>query len=254
MRIGSAGGAVSDIVTRLLRRRASPPSSRAPSVTVDDALESWVDSALGLAGRLGSGGRLVLAALGETLVDGGPSYWFGYEPTTDGLAALLTAVGEDPAVAREVCEREVDMAGRRLGVVSEDSRARWSAFVADAVRDPEAAALLPERDPLHREAEDVWRRAAASVQPWRAVQLAPDRALGQVRWYPGCPTRAFVGYSDPLNLAAVQRAVREQRGTDEEWQALLPAQEVADQEVDPLAWRLSSLAFAVSAPPGGSHP
>ena len=85
---------------------------------------------------------------------------------------------------------------------------------------------------------------AASVQPWRVVQLAPDRAFGQVRWYPGCATRTLVGYADPLDLAAAQRAVSEHRGTDEEWQALRPAQEVADREVDPLTWRLSSLAFA----------
>lgn len=241
------------LFARLLRRPPRP-ASPAPTVLVDDALEAWVDAALRLAGRVGPGGRMVLAALGESLVDGRPSHWFGHEPTTDGLAPLLKAVGDDAAVAKEVCELEADMSGRRLGVVSEGTRARWSAFATDAARDPEAASLLPERGPLHLAAEEVWRLAAASVQPWRAVRLDPDRALGQVRWYPGCPTRAFVGYSDPLNLAAVQRAVREHRGTDEEWQALLPAQEVADQEVDPLAWRLSSLAFAVSAPPGGSHP
>lgn len=233
------------LLSRLVRRRSGRPAAPAPPAPVDDALEAWVDEVLRLSGQVGPGGRLVMAVLGKSLADGRPSYWFGYEPTQDGLARLLAALGEDPVVAREVREREVDMAGRRLGAISERSRARWSAFIVDAVGDPGAARLLPARDEVHLVAEEVWRCAAAT-QSWRGVQLDPGDALGQVRWYPGCPTRAYIGYADPLNLSSVQRALHEHRGTDEEWQALRRAQDVVDREVDPLAWRLSSLAFAVS--------
>lgn len=233
-------------LARLLRRSSRAPATPEPAVTVDAALARWVDASLRLADDLGPGGRLVLAVLGESLVDGRPSCWFGYEPTRDGLAALLAALGEDPGAADALCELELGMAGRRLGAVPEGARERWTAFVAGAVRDPAATSLLPARDRAHLDAEEVWRRAAASVQPWRTVQLDPDGALGQVRWYPGCPTRTSIGYSDPLGLSSVQRAVREHRCSREEHQALLPASALEDLEVDPLTWRLSSLSFAVS--------
>src|SRR6476469_3950496 len=144
---------------RLLRRDSRRQAVPAPSTPVDDALEHWVDASPRLADDLGAGGRLLLAVLGESLTGGRASSWFGHEPTRVGLQALLVALDEDPGAADGLCDLELGLADRRLGAVSEVSRARWSAFATEAVRDPAAARVLPGRDPLHREAEEVWRRA-----------------------------------------------------------------------------------------------
>lgn len=234
---------------RLLGRSAGrrPSARQVAGSAVDDDLERWVTTAGGLSERLGPGGRLTVALLGESLLEGPPSPWFGYEPSAAGMEELLSALGEDPAAAAELTGSEVAMTGRRLGEPSPASRERWRAVLDAALRDPAVRDLLPERDAAHLEAEAVWRSAAASVQPWRAVQLHPDAALRQVRWYPGCATRTHLGYSDPLGLAAVERAVEEHRFSADEWQALRPADEASRRAVDPLAWRLSSLRFAVEA-------
>lgn len=232
------------LLDRLLGRRSDPAAPAPPPVPVDDGLEEWVAAAERACAGLGPAGRLVVAVLGESLVEPPSSPWFGHEPTHPGLADLLGALDEDPAAAGALAGAEAGLAGRRLGVLSDATRARWRSTVEAALRDPAATVVLPDRDPVHREAEHVWRTAAAGVQPWRGVQLDPDRALGQVRWYPGCATRTVIGYSDPLGLAAVQRSVEEHRYSAEEWQALLPADELSRREVDPVVWRLSSLAFA----------
>lgn len=240
------------LLDRLLGRSADPPLSREDPPPVDDALEAWVATAERVGAGLGAGGRAVVAVLGESLVHPPTSFWFGYEPTTSGLADLFSAVGEPTDAAAELTTAEADLAGRRAGVLSEATRARWQTVVEQALRNPDAAAVLPGRDDGHREAEQVWRTAAAGVQAWRAVQLDPDRALSQVRWYPGCATRTFIGYSDPLGLAAVERSVREHRFSEEEWQAIVPAEEIGPRDVDPLAWRLSSLSYAIASSAGGA--
>ncbi|GAA5106700.1 hypothetical protein GCM10023339_03950 [Alloalcanivorax gelatiniphagus] len=240
------------LLDRLLGRSADPPLPRQDPPPVDDGLEAWVATAERVGAGLGAGGRAVVAVLGESLVHPPTSFWFGYEPTTSGLADLFSAVGETTDAAAELTTAEADLAGRRAGRLSEATRARWQAFVEQALGDPDAAALLPGRDDAHREAEQVWRTAAAGVQSWRAVQLDPHRALGQVRWYPGCATRTFIGYSDPLGLASVQRAVEEHRYSEDEWQALRPADELERRAVDPLAWRLSSLSYAIASSDGGA--
>lgn len=235
---------------RLLGRSEAPrPAADAPSV--DDGLEKWVVTAMRTCADLGPGGRLAVAVLGESLAHPPASPWLGHEPTAPGLADLLAALGEDPAAAAALTAAETGLAGRRLGVLTDATRESWRAMVDAVLRDPGATTVLPERDELHREAEQVWRTAAAAVQPWRAVQLDPDRALRQVRWYPGCATRTLIGYSDPLNLATVQRAVEEHRFTDTEWQALVPAEELDRRGTDPLAWRLSSLSYALESGAGG---
>lgn len=231
------------LLDRLLGRTSDKPMAPAVPPPVDDGLEQWVVTAVRTCADLGPAGRLVVAVLGESLVHPPSSPWFGYEPTGSGLAELLAAVGEDSAAAATLTAAETGLAGRRLGVLTDATRETWRATVEAVLRDPSASAALPERDEHHREAEEVWRRAAAGVQPWRAVQLDPDRALGQVRWYPGCGTRTLIGYSDPLRVASVQRAVEEHRFSEEEWKALQPADELVRREVDPLVWRLSSLAF-----------
>lgn len=238
------------LLDRLLGRTSDKPMPPAVPPPVDDGLEQWVGTAVRTCADLGPSGRLVVAVLGESLVNPPSSPWFGYEPTRSGLADLLAAVGEDPAAAATLTAAETGLAGRRLGVLTDATRTSWRATVDAVLRDPAATIALPERDEHHREAEEVWRTAAAGVQPWRAVQLDPGRALGQVRWYPGCDTRAFIGYADPLGLATVERSVREHRPSEEEWKALKPADELVRREVDPLAWRLSSLAFAVTGQGG----
>lgn len=232
------------LLDRLLGRTPDKPLPPAVAPPVDEGLEQWVLTAERACADLGPAGRLVVAVLGESLADPPTSPWFGYEPTTSGLAELLDAVGEGPAVAERLTAAETALVGRRVGVLSDATRERWRATVQEVLSDVSATTALPERDEHHREAEEVWRTAAAGVQPWRSVQLDPDRALGQVRWYPGCPTRTFIGYSDPLGLAAVERAVREHRPSDEEWQALAPVEDLDRRHPDPLAWRLSSLAHA----------
>ncbi|MCY7402985.1 MAG: hypothetical protein LH477_18905 [Nocardioides sp.] len=217
-----------------------------PTRFTDDALERWVAAAEEVCSRLGPGGRAAIAVLGESLVDATASPWFGYEPSARDLAALLGALDEDPAAGDELVAIEAGMVARRLGNLSDPSRTRWLEVAEAAVQDPCAQAALPERVESHREAERVWREAAAAVQDWRAVALDPDLALRQVRWYPGTPTRTFIGYADPLNLRMVQRAVEEHRFSREEWDALQPVAEMLENLVDPLSWRLSSLAFAVA--------
>lgn len=240
------------LVDRLLGRSSEPPRPAVDAPPVDDGLEQWVVIAEQACADLGPAGRLVVTVLGESLAEPPTSFWFGHEPSGPGLADLLGALGEDPAAAARLTEAEAALAGRRRGVLSDTTRQRWREVVDAALRDPAAATLLPERDELHREAEQVWRTAAAGVQAWRAVQLDPDRALGQVRWYPGCRTRTFVGYSDPLNLASVERSVREHRPSEEEWRALAPVEDLERRDLDPLTWRLSSLAF-VAGVGGGAR-
>lgn len=236
-----------NLIGRLLRRSPSPAQPVATDPPLDDDLERWVATAERVSTSLGAGGRLAVAVLGEDLVGGPASPWFGYEPSREGLAELLAALGEDPAAAGELTVVEAAMVDRRLGRLSSDTRTRWRGVVAAALRDPDAATAIPGRNDVHRNAEQVWRVAAGSVQSWRAVQLDPDRALRQVRWYPGCSTRTLIGYSDPLGLGMVQRAVEEHRYSAEEWRALQPAAEMSGRVVDPLAWRLSCLSFAVQA-------
>jgi hypothetical protein len=240
------------LIDRLLRRRSDTSAPAPEPAPVDDGLEEWVAAAEQACAGLGPAGRLVVAVLGESLVEPPSSPWCGHEPTERGLADLLAALDEDPAAAGAITRAEGGLAGRRLGVLSDATRAHWRSTVEAALLDPAATVALPKRDAVHREAERVWRAAAAGVQSWRTVQLTPDRALGQVRWYPGCPTRTFIGYSDPLGLASVQRSVEEHRYSAEEWRALLPA-ELSRRAVDPVAWRLSSLAFAVESRRGVAH-
>lgn len=238
------------LIDRLLGRAPTPSAPMgppAPEPPLDEDLERWVAAAERVSASLGAGGRLAVAVLGESLVGERASWWFGYEPSREGLAELFVALGEDPAAAGELIAIEAGMVGRRPGRLSSATRTRWREVVDAALRDRGAAAVVPERDDVHREAEQVWRDAAGSVQSWRAVQLDPDRALRQVRWYPGCSTRTFIGYSDPLGLGTVQRAVEEHRYSAEEWQALQSAEEMSRRVVDPLAWRLSSLSYAVRA-------
>ena len=241
------------LIDRLLGRTTDPPLPAAPPVPVDPDLERWVETATALSGDLGTHGRLVVALLGESLADGAAPSWFGYEPTDTGLGDLLHAVGESRDAADVLLVIEARLAGRRPGTLTEPTRTAWRAHVAAAVREAAEHGTLPGRTEDHLEAEQVWRTAAAGVQSWRAVQLDPERALGQVRWYPGCGTRTFIGYSDPLGLAMVQRAVEEHRSTEEERQALLPAEDVVRRQVDPLAWRISSLSYAVASFAGGAR-
>ena len=241
------------LLDRLLGRATDPPLPASPPGAVDPDLERWVETATVLSEGLGANGRLVVALLGESLTNGTASPWFGHEPTGTGLGDLLHAVGESRGAAEGLLAVEAGLAGRRPGTLSEPARTSWSARFEAAVHDAAERGTLPGRDDAHREAEQVWRTAAAGVQPWRAVQLDPDRALRQLRWYPGCPTRTSVGYSDPLGLAMVQRAVEEHRFSDEEWQAVGTADEVIRREVDPLAWRISSLSYAVERFAGGAR-
>lgn len=211
----------------------------------DALVERWALGADDVAAGLGPGGRFVVAVLGESLAGGQVSPWLGHEPGRADLAAVLSAVGEEPWAADILADLEAPLASGRPGSVSSETRARWHDLLVATARD--ATDLLPDRDPLHLEAEQVWRTAARGVQEWRADQLDPDAALRQVRWFPGCATRTSVGYADPLGLATVRRAVEEHRWSEEEWQALEPAVVVAGRSVDPLVWRLSSLSFAARA-------
>lgn len=236
------------LLGRLLGRpRTVQPAE--PSVPpVDDVLERWVDTAVGLMDGMGPDGRLVLALLGDALVDGTGPWWFGYEPSSAGLSDLLAALGEDPTAAHVLVDAEAALRGRRAGRLSEEAHARWCAVAAAAVRDPSLADALVaqrDRDPVHREAETLWRAAARTQPPWRATRLDPDRALRQLRWYPGCPTRTHIGYSDPLGLAAAARSVSEHRWSAEEEAGLRLARQASDRGVDPLVWRLSCLRFAI---------
>lgn len=241
------------LLDRLLGRSPDRRSPAAAPPPVDEGLEQWVDSAVRTSVDLGPAGRLVVAVLGESLLRPPSSPWFGHEPTAAGLADLFAALGEDPSAAEALTAAEAGLAGRRLGVLSDGTREHWRVKVQAVLRDPAATSALPERGEAHREAEQVWRAAAAGVQSWRAVQLDPDRALGQVRWYPGCDTRTLIGYSDPLGLGTVERAVTEHRYSDEEWRALRPAEELDRRGVDPLEWRLSSLVFAAGTGRGGAR-
>ncbi|WP_210503112.1 hypothetical protein [Nocardioides xinjiangensis] len=233
------------LVDRLLGRSARPPAPQA--APADEALERWAATAEAASAGLGPGGRLAVALLGESLVDGPTSPWFGHEPTPGGLDDLFTALGEEPSAAAPLLDAEAQLSGRRPGEPAAGTRARWSRLVEAALTDPAAREVLPERDERHLAAERAWRAAAGAVQPWRAVQLHPGRALGQVRWYPGCETRASVGYADPLGLGMVERAVEEHRYSEVEWQALRPAADLVRSGVDALSWRLSSMRFAVEA-------
>lgn len=237
-----------DRLLRRFRKDTDADPAAAAEREVDGALERWVVFAEDAYARSGPSGRLVVSLLGESLVEDRPSPWFGYEPLHAPLAGLLAALDEDPDGLTDLLAVEAGLAGRRLGALSESTRARWRELVLSALANAHAAEL-PERDETHREAERVWREAASAVQDWRAVQLDPDGALRQLRWYPGCPTRTRIGYSDPLNLAMVQRAVEEHRYTPEEWRALEAAAELLDRPVDPLTWRLSSLARAAEQDP-----
>lgn len=232
---------------RLFRRGArstAAPFPDPPTVPVDDDVEAWVEVATGLMDRLGAPGGLVVALLGEALVDDHRPWWFGHEPSGSGLGDLLRAVGEEPDAADALLAAEATLVGRRVGRPSDAARVRWRASVTAAVSNPALADLLPARDPVHEEAERVWRAAAATQQPWRATRLDPGRALRQVRWFPGCETRTLIGYADPLGLASAQRSVSEHRWSAEEDAGLRPAAEIGDRSVDPLAWRLSALRFA----------
>jgi hypothetical protein len=240
------------LIDRLLGRTTDRPLPPPPPIPVDPGLEQWVETATALSGQLGANGRLVVALLGESLADGAASPWFGHEPTDAGLGALLHAVGESRDAADGLLAIEAGLPGRP-GTLTETTRTAWRAHVEAAVRDAADDGTLPGRDAAHLDAEQVWRTASAAVQPWRAVQLDPDRALGQVRWYPGCATRTAIGYADPLGVAMVQRAVQEHRRSDEEWQALGLADELARREVDPLAWRISSLSYVVEPFAGGAR-
>ena len=214
-------------------------------VTVDADLAGWAETAGRLDDRLGLGGRLLVAVLGESLATSSTSYWFGYEPQRAGLDAVLTALGEDARSLDELLAVEQGMVGRRLGVLGIEARERWRRHLVKVATEARSSLTLPERTQEHLAAESAWRDAAAAVQRRRVVQLAPDRALRQVRWYPGCPTRTLIGYADPLGLATVQRAVSEHDYSAAEDHALRVAASVPEGPVDPTAWRLSSLRFSL---------
>jgi hypothetical protein len=241
------------LIDRLLGRTTDRPLPPSPPVAVDPDLEQWVETATALSDGMGVNGRLVVALLGESLAGGTASPWFGHEPHETGLGDLLDAVGESRDAADGLLAIESGLASRRPGALTETTRTAWRSRVEAAVRDAAEHGTLPGRDAAHLEAEQVWRAASAAVQPWRAVQLDPDGALGQIRWYPGCTTRTVIGYADPLGLAMVQRAVQEHRYSDEEWQALGPADELVRREVDPLVWRISSLSYVVAQVAGGAR-
>lgn len=230
---------------RLFGRSRRPRTQAAVVPPTDPDLVRWVDTARTVSTRLGVGGRLAVALLGESLLRDEPAPWFGYEPTAQGAADLLAALGEEPASLEPLLAVEHGMVSRRLGSMPSDVRAHWRDTVAAAAAEARASWDAPPRTPEHLEAEAVWREAASAIQGGRAVRLQPDRALVQLRWYPGCATRTHIGYADPLDLATVQRAVQEHRWTQSEWDAVDRASAAASVAVDPVGWRLSAMTFAV---------
>ena len=222
-----------------------PEDAAVEAAPVDQDLVAWVSLAGRVADRLGPGGSLAVALLGETLARGRPAYWFGYEPDEAGLRQLMRALHEPDDWVGDLVSLESRMAGRRVGEVPAQLRAEWQGRLAAAATAAREAGVLPPRDAAHLAAEAAWRQAAAEIDPGRANRLDPASALAQIRWYPGCSTRTFIGYSDPLNLSTVYRIVREHHGSAVERQALARASDVADAPVDATSWRLSSLRFAM---------
>lgn len=238
---------------RWWRRRdpVAPPEAREPESDPagEELLGGWARSALTVRDALStSPGRLAVSLLGESVATGRTSSWFGHEPDAAALADLLVALGEPSAAARPAAEElaaaEQGFRDRRPVVVPDPLARTWRDLLAGDL-DSARAQSLPQRAEPHREAERVWRAAAAAVSPRRSTQLTPDLALTQLRWFPGCRTRTGHGYSDPLNLGHTTRSAQEHLSSGPELEALDPAWAVSSRGVDPLDWRLSCLAYAV---------
>ena len=191
------------------RRDRRPTTDVRPTEVVDADLVAWAGVAAGVADRLRPAGAFAVALLGESLTRPRPSAWFGYEPDEAGLAALLARLGEDDVDVAGLLAAEVPLAGRHLGVVPDELADAWRQRLSDAARQVVAEGSLPDRSPAHQHAATVWDAAASVASEPPMVRLHPSVALSQLRWFPGVATRTFVGYSDPLDLATVERATGE---------------------------------------------
>lgn len=231
------------------RRDRRPAAEVRPTEVVDDDLVAWAVVAADLAGRLRPAGAFAVALLGESLTRPRPSAWFGYEPDDAGLAALLSRLGEDDVDVAGLLAAEVPLAGRHLGRVPDEVADAWRRRLSDAAQRVVAEGSLPDRSPVHRHAATVWDAAASVASEPPMVRLRPSVALSQLRWFPGVATRTFIGYSDPLDLSTVERATGEAGTTAAQREAQAAARRVVEERVDPLEWRLSSLAYAATDRP-----
>jgi len=173
------------------------------------------------------------------------SPWLGYAPDAGGWADLVERLGEDRGLGAGVIAVEAPFREHPPVAVPDDVHRAFVERTATDLAEARAAGHGLVRSPEHLRAEEVWRRAAAQISPGRAHQLHVERALGQVRWFPGTEVRTRISYSDPLDLAHVSRSVMEVPGSAEEWEATKAAYAVFDWGVDPLEWRLSSLAHVL---------
>lgn len=231
------------------RRDRRTTTGARPTEVVDDDLVAWAVVAADVADRLRPAGAFAVALLGESLTRPRPSAWFGYEPDEAGLVGLLSRLGEDDVDVARLLAAEAPLSGRHLGVVPDEVADAWRQRLSDAARQAVAAGPLPDRSPAHLHAATVWDAAASAASEPPMVRLDPSVALSQLRWFPGVATRTFIGYSDPLNLSTVERATDEAGASAAQREAQAAARRVFEERVDPLRWRLSSLAYAAEHRP-----
>lgn len=225
-------------------RRRHPRGTVAEAAPIDPDLVAWADIAARVADGLEPRGAFAVALLGESLTRPRPTPWFGYAPSADGLADVLAALGEGEVDTTSLLAAEEPLRGRHLGSVPGPLADEWRRRLTESADAAEGAGPLPVRAADHLRAEEVWTAAAPVASRSPLPVLDPDAALCQLRWCPGEVTRTFVGYSDPLHLATVQRATTEAGLTREQRDAQAMAHEVVESPSDALAWRLSSLAHA----------
>ena len=229
------------------RSRRSVDGTDAPPTDPD--LVAWADLAAQVADGLGPRGSFAVALLGESLTRPRPTPWFGYAPDADGLRGLFAALGEGDVDTASLLGAEEPLRGRHLGSVPAALATQWRQRLSESAARVVGEAPLPGRVGDHVRAEEIWSVAAPVASRPPLPVLDPEAALSQLRWYPGVRTRTFVGYSDPLNLATVQRATTEAGLTSAEHDAQAAAQVAVEGPSDALAWRLSSLAHAAGRRP-----
>lgn len=229
------------------RSRRSEAVTEAPPPDRD--LVAWAEVAARVSDGLGLRGQFAVAVLGESLTRSRPTPWFGYAPDGEGLAALFAALGEGEVDTASLHDAEEPMRGRHLGSVPPALAAEWRQRLTESAARVVGEGILPGRVDDHVRAEQIWVAAAPAASRRPLPQLDPAAALSQLRWWPGTGIRTHIGYSDPLNLSTVQRATTEAGLTGEERDAQAAAQAVVETPRDPLAWRLSSLAYAATRRP-----